>query len=806
MKAQLAAILLLTLGCSAEQGASRAQAPPAPLTVASQPSATAQSTASLPELDTVKLEDFSPLLALPELKRSADAVENDDYAAAAREVERLMATANLAGVNVARFQYLLARLREQGGDVKGAAASYELAATAAWPLRSYALLGAGRAWVRAGYPQQGATLLKQVPADEPIVTEAQAAIAEAASLMGDKGLAIEMWRARLTAKPQPTDWASTSLRLGTALLEQATTSVAGASQSADVVKAAEEVLALARAVYIRAASDVDAVTAARDLESRALLLLPAPERARLSAPTLSDQLTRISVLVDARHWSDALVSANALIASIPPRDRWSSLACEAHIYRAKALAGDKQWGSAADHLGDVVHNCQDPDAIARALFLQGKYSDADKRYSRAVQSYAELERRFPTDRLADDARVRGALSYLELGAEARYTELLSTIADDYPAGDVVLDGVFHLASRRMQRGDWRGALTILERATTLPSENDRSRGQEYAGRERYFLARAHLETGDKAKALDEYERIVAEMPLSYYMLHAYARLLELDPARAKLARDRAISAAAQAPFIFERRPEFDQPGFTRALELLRQGDVDLAKHELDLLGLPSPDAAPSLLWNVALVYARAGAAKLSHAVARGLLTDWLERWPAGGWAKAWELAFPRPYKDFVDREAKKNDVPEHLVYAIMREESAFEPEAVSPADAYGLMQLIEPTARHYGSPIGLPSDPASLKKPRINIAIGCRVLGKLLKTFSDNPLLAVPAYNAGPAAPRRWVKERPGDDFDLWVELIPYGETRRYTKRVLASRAAYAFLYEPQYADAALRLPAKVTN
>ena len=107
-------------------------------------------------------------------------------------------------------------------------------------------------------------------------------------------------------------------------------------------------------------------------------------------------------------------------------------------------------------------------------------------------------------------------------------------------------------------------------------------------------------------------------------------------------------------------------------------------------------------------------------------------------------------------------------------------------------------------PVGLPHDPASLKRPRVNIALGCRVLGQLRKRFSRNPLLAIPGYNSGPGRPRQWVRGRSHVDFDIWVELIPFRETRRYTKRVLASRAAYAYLYEPDTAAEAMVLPIKV--
>ncbi len=158
----------------------------------------------------------------------------------------------------------------------------------------------------------------------------------------------------------------------------------------------------------------------------------------------------------------------------------------------------------------------------------------------------------------------------------------------------------------------------------------------------------------------------------------------------------------------------------------------------------------------------------------------------------------------VSREAKRSNVAESLVYAIMREESSFDPEAESPAKAYGLMQLIEPTARQYGRPLGLRPTPLLLLRPSVNIAIGCRLLAELAKTFPEDTLLAIPSYNAGLARSRQWETERPAVDFDVWVESIPYLETRRYTKRVLAARAAYEFLYDKAPPDDSLRLPLRL--
>jgi soluble lytic murein transglycosylase len=310
--------------------------------------------------------------------------------------------------------------------------------------------------------------------------------------------------------------------------------------------------------------------------------------------------------------------------------------------------------------------------------------------------------------------------------------------------------------------------------------------------------------GKRESALSHLESIVSELPLSYYMLHAYGRLRALDAPRAERARELALERAKR-----DGRPRvpvtlLGQPGMQRALELLRVSEYGAAVAELDALGLTGPGAAPELLWATAQAVARAGADKLAHDVMRQRLTDWLARWPAGDWLEAWRVAFPVPFRTLVEGAAARHELEVPLVFAVIREESAFDPRAESPADAHGLMQLIPATARVAAKGTGLPHDRRALKRPRVNVELGCRTLARYQRAFPDNPLLGVPAYNAGPNRARAWLAARPSADFDLWVELIPYVETRRYTKRVLASRASYALLYGADAAAEALLLPERV--
>jgi soluble lytic murein transglycosylase len=142
----------------------------------------------------------------------------------------------------------------------------------------------------------------------------------------------------------------------------------------------------------------------------------------------------------------------------------------------------------------------------------------------------------------------------------------------------------------------------------------------------------------------------------------------------------------------------------------------------------------------------------------------------------------------------------------MREESQFDHEAVSAADAYGLMQLIVPTAQRAGKDLGLSVNARALKRPELNVALGSQVLKGLLDKFKNKPLLAIAGYNAGPGRPVRWMKERPDLDQDIWVETIPFFETRTYVKHVVASWSAYAWLYDREAVESLLHLPERMND
>jgi len=132
-----------------------------------------------------------------------------------------------------------------------------------------------------------------------------------------------------------------------------------------------------------------------------------------------------------------------------------------------------------------------------------------------------------------------------------------------------------------------------------------------------------------------------------------------------------------------------------------------------------------------------------------------------------------------------------LVLAIIRQESEFDPRAVSHANARGLMQLIPPTARTTARSLGMTYQLASLTSdPEYNMTLGSAYLGGLIDDWGGSYVLAICSYNAGPGRAREWINDwgdprRPGTDVVDWIELIPISETRNYVQRVLENVQVY---------------------
>ncbi len=776
----------LALGCTRSTAApttNSATAPPvAPTGTSSPPTQTVAGPSEL-----LDFASFRPLLAEADLSECPGKLELEPSAARLTCIGKAAAAPNLSPLATARREYLLASLLERSGDQRQAAEVFQRAGGRTWALSQHALLRAARAWLGAG---EAELAFKQWQRLSPFSAQealAQATLARIQRARGELAAAVATWETLASLEPQfralfPPERRTVILALGE--LEQQVS-----PGKLDLI------VAQARAVRLEFPADDELRRATERLANVAWGKQGQPK----SGPRSEMSLEVAERLVDGRNWKAAdeeLAHVEAL------KGELTELGCRWQFLKARTDAARKRQPDASDGFIRIARDCSVvSDLQARALFSLAGIQQAQGQRETALATYEQLETRFPKHRLADDTRIKRASLELDRGNEARFTELLASLLDDYPEGDLSADGVFQLATRRMVRSDWLGAEQLLLAIQKAPSLAKLKRIERQ--RLDYFLARIAEARGDRARAIAGYVELVEHYPLSYYMLLAQARLAALDPAAAPAARARGVAKAEQGEFRLALPANARRETCETALELLGIGELEQGTKLLEQAGL-DPAGTAEAVWALVSLSLRAGATRSAVVLAKSRLEDWPTRWPSGGWSQAWQLAFPRPYHATVAQEARNSGVSEALIYAIMREESEFEPSAESPAAAYGLMQLIIPTARTAARGTGLVPTTSSLKQPSLNIALGSRVLRGLLDRFAQIPELAIPGYNAGPGRPIRWQKEYPGLSFDLWVEAIPYLETRNYTKRVLASRATYAWLYETGQLDTALTLPLTV--
>jgi soluble lytic murein transglycosylase-like protein/TolA-binding protein len=163
----------------------------------------------------------------------------------------------------------------------------------------------------------------------------------------------------------------------------------------------------------------------------------------------------------------------------------------------------------------------------------------------------------------------------------------------------------------------------------------------------------------------------------------------------------------------------------------------------------------------------------------------------------WRFAFPLAYGNIIEREARKHNLDPLLIHGLIRQESRYDYKALSRSNAMGLMQLLKGTAcgvaKHNGITLNATED---IFTPDINIRLGTAYVASVLKRANNNAMLAVASYNGGPNAVARWLKQHQAQgisDMDVYVENIPYDETRDYVRKVFSHYWNYEQLYLHQH-------------
>ncbi|MFT6398454.1 MAG: soluble lytic murein transglycosylase [Bradymonadia bacterium] len=506
--------------------------------------------------------------------------------------------------------------------------------------------------------------------------------------------------------------------------------------------------------------------------------------ATLDRSSSLETLERARVLFN-RHRSEEVIDLLGPVVEL--EQGGSTVYCDGAYLVGKSYSKLRQHGDALPWYVRVIEGCSDETLIVTSLYNAGRSAWNTDDDDDAIAFFRQLWTGYEENSYADDAVLLAARVHRNNGEEDEYVALLEQQIRDFPNGDMLKEAVWLLASRLYSSGQYRELVSLVDELGTSTGENDiYSRG-----RLAYYRARSFEELALRAEARAGYASVVRDNPMAFYSLMSLNRIAEMDaPYAEQLLAEVVGTANAEGDFIRVRPAEAARdPFFLRGTTLLRLGLYELAQGEFGKLGDRYPNE-DEIGWVVSVLYHHVGAYHLSHHVP-GERLDLNLGYPTDGNRERWEVAYPTPFEDAVSEEAGDRSIDRFWVYAIMREESGFREDVESWANARGLLQLMEGTANDMARLTGRGSVRASqLFDADINIELGTQFMKTLADRYEDNPCLVFAGYNGGHGNVNSWLRARGDLELDLWVEEIPYEQTRHYVKRVTMSWWVYRWLYE----------------
>ena len=366
--------------------------------------------------------------------------------------------------------------------------------------------------------------------------------------------------------------------------------------------------------------------------------------------------------------------------------------------------------------------------------------NAPDKADKAWQSYAQTHDFSPSEAQWIDAKL--AVAFAQTGTFP---------PDGKRAAIAGSDAAVDLASAAVLNQAWVEAVYWIEHLE--PSERQKIKWQ-------YWLARGLQKVSPESpRALEVFKAIAGER--HYYGFLAASRL------GLQGALNNTVSRSSQW------KTTLNNPGIERAVELFAVGDEINGRREwyraLEAMNQLQQASAGHLARSIGLVPLSIRTANIAEAL------DDLT------------LRFPLVYEPQFRRASANLNLPLPFLFAITRQESAFDPLAVSPANARGLMQMLPSTANIIARRANLAAPSAGqLHDPATNIALGAYHLAWLLDRYDGQTPLAIAAYNAGEHRVDRWIKDFEHMPMDIWVERIPFSETQNYVKNVLAFKHVYS--------------------
>ncbi len=467
---------------------------------------------------------------------------------------------------------------------------------------------------------------------------------------------------------------------------------------------------------------------------------------------------------------------------------------EARRLRALALRATGDFDAAAAELKDLATEAPTSPAQrqARLDYIQ-TIGQAGNRGA-AIEEYRRFAAAYPTDALAPEALWRAV--QIEQAADEEAAMLAAIdLGRRYPKSDqgqVALD----TAARYFQgKSRSQAALAAWESLSSSASGWDAAEGH-------FWYGATVQESGDKGQAQQQLRAALKAAPESYYGARAHEILGEHDTGEVLLgaglvkpereAVESWIATWTKRPAVHVDAswlPEIaGSPELLRAREL---GALDLRAEALDewLAAVEQWREAPENLWQIAVLASLENQPYVAlKAAERIVALSPAKRITPDTPAPLLRLIYPAPHARVTRQIAQEYGLDPRLLYALLRQESLFNPDATSSAGALGLAQVMPATAAGIAGNLSLPDfQPGLLYRPVVGLRFGAYYLARQMRAFDGDIQAAAAAYNGGPGNAVRW--RELSTDPDRFTELIDYHETRDYVKRVYGNWGMYRMLY-----------------
>jgi soluble lytic murein transglycosylase len=486
---------------------------------------------------------------------------------------------------------------------------------------------------------------------------------------------------------------------------------------------------------------------------------------------LQDQ--RAEIFYDAHKWKEARVEYEKLA---------SMLKDPANPTRQRALvraAESRQHPKEAPYLLANL-KLTDPEAEAERLYLLSQAYRSAKNEVGMLTNIEKVAEKYPQSRWTEEALMAAANYYWVELDRSKASHYYERVLENFPGG------------KHAYNAEWRIAwVAYLERQ---PYADDKItiflRKYPISGgavNALYWLGRDAERSGNPAHARAYFKKIIDRFPTTYFADPAQERLDKLGP-----GEEDAPDFLAQIPPAPPLRP-FDEPVAPNVLDrwnraqALRAIAFD-ASAELELKSAYAATASPRFLLEAAQAAFDEGHFATGMAYGRQAIANFDSRKFDEVPASAWKVLFPLPYEAQLRREAERNGFDPMFAAGLIRQESTFQADAVSHADAIGLMQILPKEGRRLAKHCKVRYTKATLFDPNTNIELGMLYISELTRA-TGAPEYAAAAYNAGEDRLTLWKSERSYEEIPEFVESIPFTETREYVQIVVRNAAMYRKLY-----------------